>query len=240
MPTGQLLIRCLTVSATAAIPVTTATGWISASKFIALALGECVELRRPVGDALGPPPDRNDKVAVEDLPAEAVLVERPAQNRFVDQPQVAQAERVAEELEPDRGVVELAAYPANGGRDDLIVVEGERQAVVVAAERVSRAANVVDIEPCEAELIGREVLDGASQPIDIDKRVVGDRDHARARVATRRAERVQLLDEHIAEARLLLEDPRRRVVESLVDPDETSEKRPVALVRLLASPGEEF
>ena len=51
----------------------------------------------------------HDEPAVEHLAPEAVLVERPAQDRLVDEAQVPQRERVGQQLEADRRVVELAA-----------------------------------------------------------------------------------------------------------------------------------
>src|SRR6476659_330639 len=90
-------------------------------------VGEPVQLGWPMTDAGRPLARRDDESAVEDPAAEAVLVEGSPEDRLVDEPQVTQAEGVWQELEADRGVVELAADALDGHAEYLGVVEREGQ-----------------------------------------------------------------------------------------------------------------
>src|SRR5262245_44298738 len=65
----------------------------------------------------------------------------------------------------------------------------------------------------------------------VDERVVRHRNDALARVAIDGAERVELLEEHLAEARLFLELAPRSVFEQLLDADEAARQRPLAFER---------
>src|ERR671937_541154 len=88
-------------------------------------VGEPVQLGWPVTDAGVALARRLDEAAIEDPAPEAVLVEGTTEDRLVDEAQVAQAEAVWEELEADRGVIELAADTFHGHAQDVRMVEGE-------------------------------------------------------------------------------------------------------------------
>ena len=230
MPTGQLTIRWRTVSATQAMPVRTASGSMSASRFIERprrvnAYSSGGRCPTPSATASG----RRDEAAVEDPPPEAVLVQGPTEDRLVDEAQLAEAEVTRQELEADRGVVELAAEAAHRGREDVGMVEGEseRRAVLRACGR--RVVAVIDLHSGDAEPVAADARDGVSESSGLDERVVRHRDDPRARVAVGRAEREELLDEDVGEPGLVAQDPRGSIVERLVDADEAAGERPAAL-----------
>jgi hypothetical protein len=76
-------------------------------------------------DAGGPLARRDDEPAVDDAASEAVLVEGATEDRLVDESEIAQAEGVRQDLETNRGVIELAADSLDGHAEDLGMVEGE-------------------------------------------------------------------------------------------------------------------
>jgi hypothetical protein len=69
----------------------------------------------------------------------------------------------------------------------------------------------------------------------VHERAVGDADHAGARVAPGRAERVELLQVDVREARLRREHAARGGVERLVHAHEAARQRPAPLERVLAA-----
>ena len=82
---------------------------------------------------------------------------------------------------------------------------------------------LVEREPAHAHRIG-----GGPDAVigELRERVVRDGDHALARIAIDRSERVELLEVDLGHARLLLELAARCLVEGLVDPDEPAGQRP--------------
>src|SRR5262249_7948949 len=77
------------------------------------------------------------------------------------------------------------------------------------------------------------------QAIRRDQRVVGHGDHALARIAVWPAERIQLLEEHAGDARLLRELAARGILEALADPHEPAGQRPLAAERVAAAPDQQ-
>ena len=94
---------------------------------------EAIQLRGPVADVLFELAGRHDQARGEQTAAERILVERAAENRFVDFLQLPERELARQELKADGGVVELAAEALDDETEDVGMVEGEgeRAAVVI-------------------------------------------------------------------------------------------------------------
>ena len=97
-----------------------------------------------------------DEPAIQHLAPEAVLVEGVAQDRLVDEAQVPQRERLRQQLEPDRRVVQLAADPLDRGGEDPVVVEGEGE---------DGAARVADLDAAPSSPSGGQTRSASASPV---------------------------------------------------------------------------
>src|SRR5918999_3201549 len=128
---------------------------------------EPVQLRGRMTDASHSLACRNHEAAIADPASEAVLVEGSPEDRLVDEPQISQAEGVGQQLEADRGVVQLAADAFDGHPEDLGVVEGEGQLVTLIVKGLDRPASLTrpgDSEPREPQAGVVPCGDGMVEP----------------------------------------------------------------------------
>jgi len=144
--------------------------------------------------------------------------------------QLAQREALGQKREADIGIIELAAQAQHRQRNDVGMVEGERDRAFRRGD-LDRAAGLA--RPRHRDGRGeqaRRVLQRGGERGFVEQREIGDRDDPHARIACDRAEGVELFEMCGGDSRLVAQHARGGVVERLVDADEPARQR--------AAPGE--
>ncbi len=186
----------------------------------------------------GRPSARSSPVA--HAAAEGGFVEGRAADRRVHVLELAEGEVLREQREADIRVVELAAQPLHGERQDVGVVEGEGEGGAVLRDGRDRAAGLA--RPGHDQRRRRQrgaARQGLGEGRLRQQRQIGDRDDAHPRIPVHGTEGVELLEPRPPDPGLVAQDALRGGVEGFGDAHEPARQGPEARLRLLAPPQQE-